>query len=220
MDAAINISIPESLLAEIQNAAKAEHRSVDEVLTDAVKRYVEERSWTKLLDYGAERAKALGIKESDVDRLIAESGLSSAAISLTDSDQRHARYQRLYQSAAFRWPGDRNHRPRAGREHPDRHFGRDTDRDDPRAPRQVPVGWLCAPGRAGKLLAAGNYVVPTETLHVIKEDPDDDRILECAAAAKSDFIVSEDKDLLRLGQFGHAPIVSVRDFHQSRDRAT
>ncbi len=72
----------------------------------------------------------------------------------------------------------------------------------------------------GKLLAAGNYVVPTETLHVIKEDPDDDRILECAAAAKSDFIISEDKDLLRLGQFSHAPIVSVRDFHQSRDRAT
>jgi hypothetical protein len=38
-----------------------------------VKRYVEERSWTKLLDYGAERAKTLGIKESDIDRLIAES---------------------------------------------------------------------------------------------------------------------------------------------------
>ena len=43
------------------------------MLTDAVKRYVEERSWTKLLDYGAERAKTLGIKESDVDRLITES---------------------------------------------------------------------------------------------------------------------------------------------------
>jgi predicted nucleic acid-binding protein len=47
---------------------------------------------------------------------------------------------------------------------------------------------------------------------VIKEDPDDDRILECASAAKSDFIVSEDKDLVRLGQFGDAQIVSVRDF--------
>jgi len=72
MDAANNISLPEPLLAEIQSAAQAEHRSVDEVLTDAVKRYIEERSWTKLLDYGAERAKALGVKESDVDRLIAE----------------------------------------------------------------------------------------------------------------------------------------------------
>jgi len=73
MDAANNISLPEPLLAEIRSAAQAEHRSVDEVLTDAVKRYVEERSWTKLLDYGAERAKTLGVKESDIDRLIAES---------------------------------------------------------------------------------------------------------------------------------------------------
>ena len=73
MSAANNISLPEPLLAEIQIAAQAEHRTVDEVLTDAVKRYVEERSWTRLLDYGAERAKALGVKESDVDRLIAES---------------------------------------------------------------------------------------------------------------------------------------------------
>jgi metal-responsive CopG/Arc/MetJ family transcriptional regulator len=73
MEAVNNISLPEPLLAEIRSAAEAEHRSVDEVLIDAVKRYVEDRSWRKLLDYGAERAKALGVKESDVDRLIAES---------------------------------------------------------------------------------------------------------------------------------------------------
>jgi metal-responsive CopG/Arc/MetJ family transcriptional regulator len=72
-DAANNISLPEPLLAEIRSAAQAEHRSVDEVLSDAVKRYVEERSWTKLLGYRAERAKALGVKESDIDRLIAQS---------------------------------------------------------------------------------------------------------------------------------------------------
>jgi putative PIN family toxin of toxin-antitoxin system len=63
----------------------------------------------------------------------------------------------------------------------------------------------------GKLLALSNHVSPTGTLYVIKEDPADDRILECAAA-KSNFIVSEDKDLLRIGQFGNARIVSVRDF--------
>jgi hypothetical protein len=73
MDAPNNISLPELLLAEIQSAAQAEHRSLDEVFTDAVRRYVEERSWTQLLGYGAERAKALGVKESDIDRLIAES---------------------------------------------------------------------------------------------------------------------------------------------------
>jgi len=63
-----------------------------------------------------------------------------------------------------------------------------------------------------RLRALGNQVFPTETLHVVNEDPDDDRILECAATAKSDFIVSEDKDLLRLGQFGNTRIVSIRDF--------
>ncbi len=73
MGTANNISLSEPLLAAIESAAQAEHRSVDEVLTDAVNRYVEERSWTKLLNYGGERAKSLGIKESDVDRLIGES---------------------------------------------------------------------------------------------------------------------------------------------------
>ena len=72
-------------------------------------------------------------------------------------------------------------------------------------------GYMLQDARA-KLLALGNYVSPAESLHVIKEDPTDDRILECAATAKSDFVVSEDKDLLRMGQFGNAQIVSVRDF--------
>jgi hypothetical protein len=46
---------------------------VDDVLAEAVKRYLEDRSWTRLLTYGAERAAALEIEEQDVERLIAES---------------------------------------------------------------------------------------------------------------------------------------------------
>ena len=38
MGAANNISLPEPLLAEIQIAAQAEHRTVDEVLTDQLTR--------------------------------------------------------------------------------------------------------------------------------------------------------------------------------------
>ncbi len=72
MAAANNISLPDPLLAEIKSAAQAEHRSVDEVLADAVKRYLEDRSWERLLSRGQERAKDLGIEEADVDRLIAE----------------------------------------------------------------------------------------------------------------------------------------------------
>jgi predicted nucleic acid-binding protein len=47
--------------------------------------------------------------------------------------------------------------------------------------------------------AATHEVTPTRTLNVIQEDPDDNRILECAVEAGSDVIVSGDKDLHRLG---------------------
>jgi putative PIN family toxin of toxin-antitoxin system len=57
----------------------------------------------------------------------------------------------------------------------------------------------------GKLAKLTNRVMPVETVSVIKEDPDDNRILECADAARSDFIVSEDKDLLRLGAIWERP---------------
>ncbi len=57
-----------------------------------------------------------------------------------------------------------------------------------------------------------NPVQPTETLHVITADPDDDRILECAAAAQSDYIVSGDKHLLTLKQHRKARILKVTDF--------
>jgi uncharacterized protein len=56
-------------------------------------------------------------------------------------------------------------------------------------------------------------VTPTETLDIIKADPSDNRILECAAAAKSDYIVTGDKrHILPLGSYGGIPIVKVADF--------
>jgi len=50
-------------------------------------------------------------------------------------------------------------------------------------------------------------VTPTDRLDVIKEDPDDNMVLECAQAAGSDYIVSFDQDLLRLEQFGRIRIL-------------
>jgi uncharacterized protein len=55
-------------------------------------------------------------------------------------------------------------------------------------------------------------VCPIETLDVIKEDPDDNRVLECAVTAGARFIVSGDNDLLRLGQFRNIRIVKVAEF--------
>jgi uncharacterized protein len=53
---------------------------------------------------------------------------------------------------------------------------------------------------------------PAIQLDVIKLDPPDNRILECAVAAGSDYIVSGDKDLLRLGSYDSIKILSVADF--------
>ena len=55
-------------------------------------------------------------------------------------------------------------------------------------------------------------VAPKEALDIIKEDPPDNRILECAEAAGSEFIVTGDKDLLRIKRHGGVRIVKVADF--------
>lgn len=52
-------------------------------------------------------------------------------------------------------------------------------------------------------------VAPTQAVDVIKSDPPDNRVLECATEAKSDYIVSGDRDLLRLGRFEDIHIVRV-----------
>ncbi len=57
-----------------------------------------------------------------------------------------------------------------------------------------------------------NHVAPVEALSVVKDDADDNRIIECAAAAGSDYIVTGDKHLLRLGNFVNIRIVNPGDF--------
>jgi putative PIN family toxin of toxin-antitoxin system len=58
----------------------------------------------------------------------------------------------------------------------------------------------------------GTHVEPTQTVDVIKDDPTDNRILECAAEAKSDYIETGDNDLLRIKTFGGTRILKVADF--------
>jgi len=47
---------------------------------------------------------------------------------------------------------------------------------------------------------------------VVKRDPDDDRILACAAVAQADWIVSGDDHLLSLKRYRDIPIVTPRQF--------
>jgi uncharacterized protein len=47
----------------------------------------------------------------------------------------------------------------------------------------------------------GLKIETDQTLDAVPDDPDDNRILECAVAAQADFIATGDNDLLRLGVF-------------------
>jgi len=53
---------------------------------------------------------------------------------------------------------------------------------------------------------------PTRTITAVPRDPDDDKFIECAVAAGSNYIVSGDGDLLSLGRFEGIQIVRVADF--------
>ena len=65
-----------------------------------------------------------------------------------------------------------------------------------------------------KILKIANRVEPDGTVNASKDDPDDNRILECAIKAGSDSIVTEDKDLLRLKEFQGIRIIRAADFLQ------
>ena len=55
------------------------------------------------------------------------------------------------------------------------------------------------------------HVTPAHTLTLSRRIPDDDRILECAAAARSDYIVTGDNHLLKLQSFGGIQMIKSAD---------
>jgi len=66
--------------------------------------------------------------------------------------------------------------------------------------------------------ALGTRVAPRTRVRAILEDPDDDRILECAVAARADAIVSGDRHLVRLEKYGVIAIVTPRQFLDEHGR--
>jgi uncharacterized protein len=56
-----------------------------------------------------------------------------------------------------------------------------------------------------------DVVTPSVSVREITDDPDDDRILECALQAKADVIVSGDAHLLALATYGGTRILSPAD---------
>ncbi len=55
-------------------------------------------------------------------------------------------------------------------------------------------------------------VQPNVRLDVVKDDPTDNKILECAVGAGADVVISGDKHLLKLKKHAGIPIMKVAEF--------
>jgi putative PIN family toxin of toxin-antitoxin system len=66
---------------------------------------------------------------------------------------------------------------------------------------QAKFGWPPAKAKEARVEISrfANTVSPAESLAVVEADPADNKIIECAAAARSDYLVTGDMHLLVLG---------------------
>jgi uncharacterized protein len=63
-----------------------------------------------------------------------------------------------------------------------------------------------------EIAAFTEHVEPKQRIDIVKDDPTDNRIIECAAASGSEYLVSGDKHLLKVGQYQGVKIVTPADF--------
>lgn len=66
--------------------------------------------------------------------------------------------------------------------------------------------WYC---RIGEI---SEFVFPIHLLHVVLDDPSDNKFVECAIAGRAAYIVSRDNDLLRIGRYDKVKIVDDVEF--------
>jgi uncharacterized protein len=66
--------------------------------------------------------------------------------------------------------------------------------------------------------AHSTIVKPKLKLHIIDEDKDDNKILECALSSRADIIISGDRHLLKLGKFRKTKILTPKEFFDDINR--
>lgn len=62
------------------------------------------------------------------------------------------------------------------------------------------------------LLKAAEFVKTKKKLDIIKEDPEDNKVLECALSGKADYIVTGNEHLLKLHKFNNIKILTPIEF--------
>ena len=64
-----------------------------------------------------------------------------------------------------------------------------------------------------KVLTFLTLVEPDEKLEVVKEDIDDNKIIECAVKSKSDYILSYDNHLLKIREYNGIKIIRPEEIN-------
>jgi len=62
-----------------------------------------------------------------------------------------------------------------------------------------------------KILFFTELIVPKEKIDVIKEDSDDNKVLECAIESSSDYIITYDRHLLKLKEYKGIKIITPEE---------
>lgn len=64
-----------------------------------------------------------------------------------------------------------------------------------------------------EIITVNSFIVdPLLNLNIVKVDPKDNKIIECAVAGKADYIVSGDKHLLDIKEYDKIKIISPKEF--------
>lgn len=63
-----------------------------------------------------------------------------------------------------------------------------------------------------EILSFSQLIKIDNSLRFVNEDPDDDKVLECAVASGASYIVSGDHHLLELQSYSEIPIIRAADF--------
>jgi len=63
-----------------------------------------------------------------------------------------------------------------------------------------------------KIISISKIVIPKEKFNIVREDSDDNKILECAYEGKVDYIITYNKHLLKLKEFKKIKIITPEQF--------
>ncbi|HVP78984.1 MAG TPA: putative toxin-antitoxin system toxin component, PIN family [Thermodesulfobacteriota bacterium] len=63
-----------------------------------------------------------------------------------------------------------------------------------------------------ELTGIADFVKPSETINVVAEDPEDNRILECAVEAKANYVITGDSHLLKLSKYLDIEVLNAAAF--------